>query len=356
VQTVYEDVARDTNRGHTVKDTTDCFSFSKDAGYKIVSHLMPNLPNVPKKRDVAQFIEFFENPSFRSDGLKIYPTLVIRGTGLYELYRNRLYKNYSPDELVSLLSIILTYVPPFCRIYRIQRDIPMPLVSCGVEYGNLREVVKKRMGEMNEKVRDVRSREVGIVINNDSKFRLGCVSYEDVENVVLIGMIRVRKCEKDTFRNELVIENENDSKVYSKDDSKDDSKGYDIKGYDSKGYDMANNKGIDNNKDGKGYTNLIDDNTPILGPMIKRNPALYNNHISIIRELHVYGYAVPISSRDPSKFQHMGYGSLLIEEAERIAKEEHGVKKIAVISGVGTRNYYRKFGYVLEGPYMVKNL
>ena len=75
-----------------------------------------------------------------------------------------------------------------------------------------------------------------------------------------------------------------------------------------------------------------------------------------MRELHVYGSVVPVSARDPSKFQHQGFGTLLMEEAARIAKEEHGSVKIAVISGVGTRNYYRKLGYELEGPYMTKLL
>ena len=77
---------------------------------------------------------------------------------------------------------------------------------------------------------------------------------------------------------------------------------------------------------------------------------------SIVRELHVYGSAVPLQSRDPTKFQHQGYGTLLMEEAERIAKEEHQSRKILVISGVGTRHYYRKLGYELDGPYMSKLL
>lgn len=77
---------------------------------------------------------------------------------------------------------------------------------------------------------------------------------------------------------------------------------------------------------------------------------------SIVRELHVYGSVVPIHSRDPSKFQHQGYGTMLMEEAERIAREEHGTSKLAVISGVGTRHYYRKLGYELEETYMVKYL
>ena len=73
-----------------------------------------------------------------------------------------------------------------------------------------------------------------------------------------------------------------------------------------------------------------------------------------MRELHVYGSVVPIHTRDPNKFQHQGYGTMLMEEAERIAKWEHCSNKVAVISGVGTRHYYRKLGYELEGPYMVK--
>ena len=77
---------------------------------------------------------------------------------------------------------------------------------------------------------------------------------------------------------------------------------------------------------------------------------------SIIRELHVYGTAVAVSARDPTRFQHQGFGILLMEEAERIAKEEHGSEKILVISGVGTRHYYRKLGYELDGPYMSKPL
>jgi elongator complex protein 3 len=104
VQSVYEDVARDTNRGHTVRAVCESFHQSKDAGFKIVSHMMPDLPNVGFERDVEQFIEFFENPAFRADGLKIYPTLVIRGTGLYELWKTGRYKSYPPSMLVDLVA------------------------------------------------------------------------------------------------------------------------------------------------------------------------------------------------------------------------------------------------------------
>jgi elongator complex protein 3 len=97
--------------------------------------MMPNLPNIDMERDMQQFIEYFENPMFRSDGLKLYPTLVIRGTGLYELWKTGRYKSYSPSLLVDLVAKILALVPPWTRVYRVQRDIPMPLVSSGVEHG-----------------------------------------------------------------------------------------------------------------------------------------------------------------------------------------------------------------------------
>eukprot|EP01097_Dermamoeba_algensis_P004178 TRINITY_DN276_c0_g1_i1.p1 TRINITY_DN276_c0_g1~~TRINITY_DN276_c0_g1_i1.p1 ORF type:complete len:564 (-),score=74.41 TRINITY_DN276_c0_g1_i1:66-1712(-) len=300
VQSVFEDVARDTNRGHTVKAVCESFQLAKDSGYKIVAHMMPDLPNMGMERDIEGFKEFFENPAFRTDGLKIYPTLVIRGTGLYELWKTGSYKNYHPDELVDLVAKILALVPPWTRVYRIQRDIPMPLVTSGVENGNLRELALARMNDFGTKCRDVRTREVGIqdihhkiqpdqveLVRRDYTANGGWetfLTYEDPKQDILIGLLRLRKCGVTTFRPEL------------------------------------------------------------------------KGKCSIVRELHVYGSVVPIHSRDPKKFQHQGYGTLLMEEAERIAREEHGSTKIAVISGVGTRHYYRKLGYELEGPYMVKSL
>lgn len=300
VQSVYEDVARDTNRGHTVRAVCESFHLAKDAGFKVVAHMMPDLPNVGMERDVEQFIEFFENPAFRPDGLKLYPTLVIRGTGLYELWKTGRYKSYTPSTLVDLVARILALVPPWTRVYRVQRDIPMPLVSSGVEHGNLRELALARMKDMGTECRDVRTREVGIqeihhkvrpyqveLIRRDYVANGGWetfLSYEDPEQDILIGLLRLRRCSPQSFRPEL------------------------------------------------------------------------KGSVSIVRELHVYGSVVPVSSRDPSKFQHQGFGMMLMEEAERIARDEHGSSKLAVISGVGTRNYYRKMGYELEGPYMMKDL
>ncbi|CAN8006985.1 unnamed protein product, partial [Ixodes pacificus] len=162
VQSVHEDVARDTNRGHTVRAVCESFRLAKDAGFKVVAHMMPNLPNVDFERDIDQFVELFENPAFRMDGLKVYPTLVIRGTGLYELWKTGRYRSYPPGFLVDLIAKILALVPPWTRIYRVQRDIPMPLVTSGVEHGNLRELALARMRDFGTRCRDVRTREVGI--------------------------------------------------------------------------------------------------------------------------------------------------------------------------------------------------
>ncbi len=177
----------------------------------------------------------------------------------------------------------------------------MPLVSSGVEVGNLRELALARMHELGIPCRDVRTREVGIqnihfnaipedveLIRRDYVANEGWetfLSYEDAVQDILVALLRLRRA-------------------------------------------------------GEGAS--------VVRPEFRGEPC------SIVRELHVYGSVVPVHERDPSKFQHRGFGTLLMEEAERIAREEHDSTKMVVISGVGTRQYYRKLGYFLEGPYMVK--
>ncbi|KAH9495077.1 Elongator subunit [Bulinus truncatus] len=165
VQSVYEDVARDTNRGHTVKAVCESFQMSKDAGFKVVSHMMPDLPNVGWERDIEQFVEFLRNPAFRADGL-------------YELWKTGRYKSYPPSQPVDLIARILALVPPWTRVYRVQRDIPMPLVSSGVEHGNLRELALARLNDLGTQCRDVRTREVGIqeLHNKVKPDQAGCCS------------------------------------------------------------------------------------------------------------------------------------------------------------------------------------
>lgn len=169
--------------------------------------------------------------------------------GLYELWRTNRYASYPPSVLVDLVARILALVPPWTRVYRVQRDIPMPLVTSGVEHGNLREHALARMRDLNLECRDVRTREVGIqeihnrikpeqveLIRRDYVANDGWetfLAYEDPEQDILIGLLRLRKCTGETFR-----------------------------------------------------------------------PELKRGQVSIVRELHVYGSVVPVHAKDPSKFQH----------------------------------------------------
>jgi elongator complex protein 3 len=258
--------------------------------------MMPDLPLTDFERDLDGFNELFENPNWRPDGLKLYPTLVMRGTRLYDQWTNKEYVPLSADDIVILIAEILRIVPPWVRVFRVQRDVPMTLVSAGVENGNLRSLAMDKLKERNGKCRDVRAREVGIteirekirpanveLVRRDFAADDGwetVLSYEDVEQDILIGLVRLRApC--DTFRDEL-------------------------------------------------------------------------QGASLVRELHVYGQVVPIEQKDLASWQHRGYGTQLMREAERITREEHGANKLAVISGIGVRDYYKKLGYKLEGAYMVK--
>jgi len=76
----------------------------------------------------------------------------------------------------------------------------------------------------------------------------------------------------------------------------------------------------------------------------------------LVRELHIYGPMVEIGERPLYEWQHRGYGKELLQDAERIAKEEFDMKKILVISGIGVRNYYRKLSYTRDGAYMGRKL
>ncbi|KAF4395057.1 hypothetical protein G4B88_017927 [Cannabis sativa] len=203
VQSTYEDVARDTNRGHTVAAVADCFCLAKDAGFKML----------------------------------------------------KVYRNYPPEQLVDIVARILALVPPWTRVYRVQRDIPMPLVTSGVEKGNLRELALARMEDLGLKCRDVRTREAGIqdihhkikpeqveLVRRDYAANEGWetfLSYEDIRQDILVGLLRLRKCGRNTTCPELM---------------------------------------------GK---------------------------CSIVRELHVYGTAVPVHGRDADKLQHQPFQLIL---------------------------------------------
>ncbi|MCS7113456.1 MAG: tRNA uridine(34) 5-carboxymethylaminomethyl modification radical SAM/GNAT enzyme Elp3 [Nitrososphaerota archaeon] len=301
VQTIYDHVYSMVRRGHRVSDVVEATRIAKDAGLKVTYHMMPGLPGSDRGMDVEMFREVFRNPDFRPDALKIYPCLVVKGSDLYDLWVKGLYKPYGCGELIDLLAEALSYVPPYIRIQRIQRDIPAPLIEAGCRFGNLREYVEAEMERRGKPCKCIRCREVGhklsrkgvkpgiedIVLSRIDYEASGglelFLSFEDKARDVLIGYLRLRIPSEYAHREEL-------------------------------------------------------------------------RGAAIVRELHVYGPMLPVGLKPREEWQHRSLGRRLLFEAERIAREEYDLKKIAVISGLGVKKYYRRLGYYYDGPYMSKKL
>jgi elongator complex protein 3 len=261
--------------------------------------MMPGLPGSTIERDLDGFEEVFNNPRFRPDMIKIYPTLVIEGTKLHEWWRRGEYQPLSTEDAVELVAQVKENVPPWIRIMRIQRDIPTPLIKAGVDKSNLRQLVWERLKEKDANCRCIRCREVGhraregIGVDPErlevarrvykaSKGIENFISVEDREADVLVGFLRLRIPSEGAHR-----------------------------------------------------------------PEVDANAAL-------VRELHVYGRMVPVGKRFSGSWQHKGWGEILMSEAERIASEDHGSGKVVVMSALGTKLYYEKLGYRRDGIYMSK--
>jgi elongator complex protein 3 len=295
VQSVYDDVLKVIKRGHDVEEVVKATRLLKDSAFKVGYHVMPGLPNSDFERDLKMFRILFEDESFKPDYLKVYPTLVVEGTELYEWYRSGRYKPYTTEEVVELLARAKRFFPEWVRVQRIQRDIPIHK-AIGLDKGNIRQLIHKRLKELGYSCRCIRCREVGHKV-------------KDVESIL-----------KDA---ELVIRRYRASKGVEYFIS------YEILEYDAL----------------VGFIRLRFPYKPFIKVL---------EDCALIRELHVYGKALPIGFRDRLAFQHKGFGERLLKTAEEIAKESYD--RIAVISGVGVRDYYRRFGYRKSFEYMVKRL
>jgi len=307
VQTVFNDILEKVARGHTVEDSIEATRILKDAGLKVCYHMMPGLPGSDKNRDIESFKTIFSNPDFMPDMLKIYPTLVVKGTKLYEDMMKKEYTPLTTEDAVELIAEVKKLVPKWVRIQRIQRDIPSKLIEGdGILKSNLRQLVLKDLNDRGLACNCIRCREVGhkllqeiqpekdeIKLTQEQYEASGSqeifLAYEDLKNDIIIGFIRLRAVSDQAHRNEF-------------------------------GDEAA----------------------------------------AIIRELKVFGPMVEVGevakSEPLEEWQHRGYGQLLMEEAERIVAEEWGFKKLFVNSGVGGRNYYRKLGFERDGVYMAKKL
>lgn len=299
VQAPDDEIYRLVRRGHTVEDVVEATKTLKDLGFKVGYHLMPGLPGSSPIKDLEMYRMLWRDERFRPDMVKIYPTLILPGTELHELWKKGEYAPYPDDVLVKLLAEWLTLTPSYVRIQRIQREIPPSEVEAGTRIGNLRERVEEYLRKMGKRCRCIRCREVGRLVRKGVEVRPERVklmvsnysasggeeffiAFEDLEADALIGFLRLRAPSR-VLRQEL-------------------------------------------------------------------------ERAAIVRELHVYGWMTPVGDKRLDGWQHKGYGSTLLREAERIAAERLDARKLVVISGVGVKEYYYKRGYVRDGPYVSKRL
>jgi elongator complex protein 3 len=256
VQTIYDDVYNLINRGHTIREVAVATGILKDSGFKIVYHLMPNLFTT-YERDLKMFETLFTDKRFKPDALKIYPTLVLEGTKLYEMWKEGKYNPYPTQRIIELIVEVKKMIPKWVRIQRIQRDIPSNLILAGVKSSNLRQQVHEELQQKGISCRCIRCREVGHRMLKDKI----TANSEDVELTV--------KKEKSSGGEDIFISFEdsiNDSLV--------------------------------------GYLKLR-----IPSQNAHRAEAKLKAS-AIIRELHVYGPMVPVGKQKSGAWQHKGYGGM----------------------------------------------
>ncbi|RLF40696.1 MAG: tRNA uridine(34) 5-carboxymethylaminomethyl modification radical SAM/GNAT enzyme Elp3 [Thermoplasmata archaeon] len=301
VQTVYDDILYNIRRGHTVTDSIQATRIAKESGLKVCYHMMPGLPGSDSNKDLEAFKTIFKNPNFKPDMLKIYPTLVIKGTELYKKWKKGEYQPLTNEKAVSLISKIKTFVPEWVRIQRIQRDVPAQYIVAGVTKSNLRQLVEEEMRRRNKRCRCIRCREVGHkILKENLEIEKEEISLKTIRYTASGG--------EEVFIS--LVEEENDALI--------------------------------------GYLRLRDITHPHRRELL-RYPCM------IIRELKVVGREIPIG-RIGDGWQHRGFGKILIREAERICREEFNKRYLFVLSGIGVKQYYRTLGFQDNGAYLMKVL
>jgi len=329
-----DDILKLVKRGHTVQQFKDAMYLLRQAGFKVDLHFMPGLPGSTAKHDVEMYKQLFSDLGFKPDMVKIYPCTVIKNTELYQWLKDKKYKPYDEKELFDAIIHMKVNTPRYCRISRLIRDIPANEIEGGNTITNLRESLQRVMKERGLKCNCLRCREVGHASPLLSKERdrvrslpklfidtyetIGgteyFLSYEDPKRQIVFAFLRLR---------------------------------VPLLG-----------------KEGSGVVETSSKSTPSKLPLSKGENVLEIlpeiKNCVFIRELHTYGQLISLqhkstSAQEHNKIQHTGLGKNLVQEAETIAKKNN-FKKVAVISGVGVRGYYRKLGYRKKGTYMLKTL
>ena len=315
----------------------DCNSFevkralklAKDNGFKIDIHLMPDLPGATPEIDKKMFTEIINNPDYQADQWKIYPTVVLEYTKIKEWYDNGTYKPYAEThfkEFLDMLVWVMLNIPPWIRVNRVQRDFPGNYIEGGNKITNLRQVLDNEIEKNSENSKDIRSMEVKYDIKNIHKARIVRVDYDASDGKEIFLSHKSCTC---TFcwKYKLFL----------------------IKRY------VLSLFGLNSYFYGCSYENII-----YSFLRLRISSKFYNNcfaksmsSLGKIRELHVYGNKKSTYDKNIKEgVQHGGFGKQLLYCAESISSE-NGCNGTCVIAGVGTRNYYRKFGY--EIPYDEKN-
>ena len=295
VQTTFERINREMHRGHGAQASIEANQRLRDSAFKVGFHMMPGQPGMSKRMCVEDFRRIFEDEKWKPDYLKIYPTLVVRGTATYDWWYKGEFEPLRNEEAAELVAEIKSMIPKYVRLQRVQRDIPADFIDGGVWKSNLRQLARQRMEEHGWTCDCIRCREVGMNDEEPENVELDVmtyeaaggtehfISFEDFEKDLLLGFCRLR-FPGDPVRHEL-------------------------------------------------------------------------DNAALVRELHVYGSEVTVgAASEETQHQHRGYGRKLIAKAEELATDA-GYDKVSVISGIGAREYYRnKLGYHQDGPYVSKRV
>ena len=293
VQHLDDQVLEYNRRGHTVAQTAAATKLLKNSGFKICYHLMPGLPHSTPAKDIAFFQKTFSDSRFRPDLLKIYPCVVTKFSPLYRLWKNGHYRPLNTQRLLNLLIKLKRIVPRYVRISRLIRDIPANEICGGNKVTNLRQEIQRLMARKNIKCRCLRCREA-----RQQPAHLGQVKLF-IEQYLSAGG-------REYF---LSYESRDRQTLFA-------------------------------------FLRLRLPGETFLKEL---------KNCALIRELHTYGEVVPVGARKKKSSQHLGLGRQLMAAAEKIAAQQK-FAKMAVISGIGVRGYYRKLGYRRQGTYLIKKL
>ena len=296
IQTFDDEISEMNKRGETKSQVAEAFRLIRAGGFKIHGHIMPNLYGATPEKDFEVYKELFESENFKPDELKIYPTSIIKNTELYERWKEGKYQAYSTEELVNLLANCMEVTPEYCRLTRIIRDIPSTEIEGGNKTTNLREVVEFKLKTENRGNPNIRAREIKSKKVKMEDLHLDIINYKTLET-------------KEFFLQYIT----KDRKI-------------------------------------AGFLRL---SLP-LNPLINEITEELNN-CAMIREVHVYGPSLELSKDSSGQPQHLGLGTKLIEKAKTISKE-NGFDKLAVISSIGTREYYSKRGFELKDLYQIAEI